>query len=97
MSNASNLGNSSSESGFAVIDVPNGADVHMGLPAQVDPDWGVNHTKQTNPWKWIISNHTSLNRQSSVCAWNGSVIRSTHVRVKVATDLAQRVPASGGG
>ena len=63
MSNASNLGNSSSEGGFAVIDVPNGADAHMGLPAQVGPDWKVNHTKQTNPWKWII---TSLNRQSSV-------------------------------
>jgi hypothetical protein len=31
--NTSNLGNGSSESGFAVIDVPNGADVHMGLPA----------------------------------------------------------------
>ena len=97
MSNASNLGNSSSQSGFAVIDVPNGADAQLGLPAQVDPDWKVNQTKQTNPWKWIITNHTSLNRQSSVYAWNGSGTRSTHVRVKVATDLAQRVPVSGGG
>ena len=97
MANASNLGNSSSESGFSVIDVPNGADAQLGLPAQVDPDWKVN---QTNPWKWIITNHTSLkslNRQSSVYAWNRSGTRSTHVRVKVATDLAQRVPVSGGG
>ena len=94
MANASNLGNSSSQSGFAVIDVPNGADAQLGLPAQVDPDWKVN---QTNPWKWIITNDTSLNRQSSVYAWNGSGTRSTHVRVKVATDLAQRVPVSGGG
>ena len=69
----------------------------MGLPAQIDPDWKVNHTKETNPSKWIITNHTSLNRQSSVYAWNGSGTRSTHVHVKVATDLAQRVPVSGGG
>jgi hypothetical protein len=49
MSNAPNLGNSGSETGFAVIDVPKGADVHMGLPAQIDPGWNVNHTKQRNP------------------------------------------------
>jgi hypothetical protein len=57
MTNASNLGNSSSESEFAVTDVPNGADVHMGIPAQVDPDWEVNHTKQTNPFE--MDNHES--------------------------------------
>jgi len=57
----------------------------MGLPAQIDPDWKVNHTKETNPSKWIITNHMSLNRSGP---------RSTHVRVKVvAMNLAHRIPA----
>jgi hypothetical protein len=67
-----------------MIDVLNGADVDMGLPVQIDPDWKVNHTKQTNPSKWIITNHTSLSRSGP---------RSTHMRVKVAMNLAHRIPA----
>lgn len=44
-------------------------DLYMGLPAQIDLDWKMNHT--------------SLNRSGP---------RSTHVRVKVAMNLAQ-IPA----
>jgi len=52
LSSASNLGNGSSESGFAVIDVPNGTDVYMGLPATNSTELGNESHEPMRKGEW---------------------------------------------